>query len=628
MSDEEVPESDSPANSGQPVPEHDAEEAPTSGTLVPDHDVLPSDVAQQKKSQRDFDTIPSSEDPQDVADEEALARGVTGGLSNVVEQKVFGVNPKDIEQRKQQYPETGPIEFGGNTAAMSMIPGIGPFKIAKDTSVPLKILAGAGQQGINSAIQCLSLQGADDLSKGLLGKGDDAGVVASRLAAQGAACFTVGSLLGGVKAGFAPKPPVNPSFYKTNLSGGNPAFTRNYGGGPGSGLISWLGGMGHGFKFPGTVAKTAQDLTQHIADSGINPGEVNPKLFRLGQKTASTVLSNVPAALVGLGIGAYQNRNDEHPFSLNTLAKDAGIAGLAISANKLSSKYLGPIILNAASNGVTEGLGSAIDYGAKAVQGSKIISNGVDGVFNRTIKKAVDDNISPQDYEKFEKYMNDGGLDQQLQDSRIQAVQDTPQAFAKGGEAKPIKELEQPDAVAQLWPEQNLMYNAARSRTYNYLNSLRPQEKDLTKLPYDMDNKDPEKQRQYEKARNMALSPISILNKVKDGSLTPNDMNHYKNLWPEVYDHLSQKLTKKMAEHQFHEEKKPPFHVRQALSLFLGANLESSFLPQNIAAAQNVFVQQNIQKQQMAQKNAAGLQKVADNMQTASQGSTKRLNKN
>ena len=57
-----------------------------------------------------------------------------------------------------------------------------------------------------------------------------------------------------------------------------------------------------------------------------------------------------------------------------------------------------------------------------------------------------------------------------------------------------------------------------------------------------------------------------------------------------------------------HLNEKPPFHIRQGLSLLLGAPLSGEFVPQNIMAAQATFASNQPQQssQQAPTKNKKG----------------------
>lgn len=85
-------------------------------------------------------------------------------------------------------------------------------------------------------------------------------------------------------------------------------------------------------------------------------------------------------------------------------------------------------------------------------------------------------------------------------------------------------------------------------------------------------------------------------------------------------------MTERMMQSQLKEETKPKYKTRQALSLFLGTNLDSTLTPAGIQAAQGVFAKQKAQKQ-MPPNSKSSLSKMGPNSQTASQARDKNLNK-
>ena len=72
------------------------------------------------------------------------------------------------------------------------------------------------------------------------------------------------------------------------------------------------------------------------------------------------------------------------------------------------------------------------------------------------------------------------------------------------------------------------------------------------------------------------------------------------------------------------DDKKPPHHVMQSMSLFMGAPLDSTLSPQNIMAAQKVFMMQKAAVMPPAQTRMKGLEKAPKEHQTADQATQQR----
>ena len=88
---------------------------------------------------------------------------------------------------------------------------------------------------------------------------------------------------------------------------------------------------------------------------------------------------------------------------------------------------------------------------------------------------------------------------------------------------------------------------------------------------------------------------MSIVSEIGHGTLEPEHVKHLAGVSPELTDLLKRKLTEKITHAQV-KNQKPPFHVRQALSLFMGASLSSELTPESISAAQATFAGKDAQQ--------------------------------
>jgi hypothetical protein len=112
------------------------------------------------------------------------------------------------------------------------------------------------------------------------------------------------------------------------------------------------------------------------------------------------------------------------------------------------------------------------------------------------------------------------------------------------------------------------------------------------------------------------------LDHIKGGTLEPEHVKHMQGLYPELADHLRQKIAGKITDAQLANEK-PPYHVRQGLSLFMGSALDSNLTPQNIMAAQASFAAQKSQPMPGAlgkpKKGTASLENEPNQYRTSAQ---------
>lgn len=262
-------------------------------------------------------------------------------------------------------------------------------------------------------------------------------------------------------------------------------------------------------------------------------------------------------------------------------------------------KYGVPVIVKALSSGAPEATGAALNYAAAAAKGASKLSSGINSLFEYGGTKAIEAAASDSDKDKIHQFVNDGSMDDQLQ---AQISQPSPaqaiQGYADGGEvAKPepqeIPQSPAPPAlksvkgIAKIMPDHAAMLAGAKVRVSNYLNSIRPQ-KNTPKLAFDDAPSSTAKERSYQKALELAAAPLGILNHMKTGTLTPELLGHFKSMWPEIHSHISKEITGKITEAQLNGEK-PPYRVRQSMSLFLGAPLDGTFTPQAIQSIQAMY---------------------------------------
>ncbi len=259
-------------------------------------------------------------------------------------------------------------------------------------------------------------------------------------------------------------------------------------------------------------------------------------------------------------------------------------------------------MLKALSSGRVEKLWNVLDDASKISKGAMKINTSVEGLFKAGIAPSIDV-PSDKDREKLKSFVDDGGL----QGSVNQVLQN------------PDK-----DSGNSTDQEHGMDFSQVQGRVATYLQNLRPQ--DTQRLPMDTKHKSPEAERQYNKAVDIALQPLSILDKVKKGNVTQEDMKHFVGMFPELHQYLGEKIQAKLIDGVV-KESKPSFKTRQALSMFLASPLESSLTPGHIQAAQAVFANQKAgQPAPMKPKKASSAsgEKLAQSYLTQEQAAQKR----
>jgi hypothetical protein len=262
-------------------------------------------------------------------------------------------------------------------------------------------------------------------------------------------------------------------------------------------------------------------------------------------------------------------------------------------------------ILSLAAEGDTDDLHSIIEHEANHARAKNSIDSKIEALLSG--KASNEAPVDSKERDRVKQYVEDNELEQQLK-------AESPQGYAQGGQVANDKPIIK-DRVASAYPSQAMMLGGAKARVANYLNRLKPQKQ--PGLPFDSEMPDEHSERVYNHAIDAAARPLSVLDQVKDGSIEPHKFKHFVQMHPELHELLKKKITQRITEGQVNEDKKPPFQMRQALSVFMTNPLERSFTPQAILAAQGTFQPQQPTQGQQGQPQGGGGKK----------GSTKQLGK-
>ena len=624
----EVPESDLPASEGQEVPQNDL--PPSQGMA----EVPESDLPDENPPQSKYGGIGQ----QVLAGVEGAGQGYLGPVATAAEKGlnaigVPGVSNEDIKGRANANPGTHAIgEVAGTlTGALT---GTGEIGVIAKVLPEFTALGKLGSTVIRGAIESGLLQTGDEISNAMIGNGDPQAPVSSALAhITGAALLGGGA--GGLfhvtgQAGMKALQELENSKMGTRarnlLSGIGMASKMHEHGVPleeAEGFVNDLNGAfkqeffdKHGFKDLSAFTENPF-LGQELKYKDIKPGIdlFNSTINTARKDTGKTIGEVGGYAAAGIpGAVAGRIAGDRLLKPLVEKIIDKSITS--------SNKYLLPTIVKSLSEGHLDNLLTHIDYASKVAKGANSINKAVDGLFQggrHELFESLD-----KDDDKLDDLIKDGSLPNQIQTQ----FQEQPSQFAAGGEVNQQATNKAQDSFSQLYPEQSTLLSAAKARVYNYLNSVRPQPP-ASKLPYDKHSKDPIQERSYRSALKIANQPLSVLNDIKRGVLTLDNLKHMAQMYPELHDHLSKKINERIVQNQVHEEK-PSYKVRQGLSLFLGAPLDTTMTPQSIMAAQSIYAPKQAPQDQTsgkAKKNTSPLSKVSGSYMTKDQAREQRENK-
>lgn len=346
-------------------------------------------------------------------------------------------------------------------------------------------------------------------------------------------------------------------------------------------------------------------LDEMLSGKTSNGSKLADALFHLGPK----VVGAGAGATAGYAIGEREG------------GTGGGIAGAALGAfgayraSDLVGKYIEegigrkitkaavPAVLKLLSTGEVKGIPQIVNYAESMSNGAKNINNAVDNAFTIGGPKYLNHDFSEASREALKKYVAEGKFNQQLDnqknEDKSQASVPPTEGFAHGGEVMAPKLVEpskkpagklvpKNEHISTVFPEQGMLLGAAKGRINNYLNQIRPQEVHA-KRPFDDHMPDKVKEKSYHRALDIANKPLSVMDHIKNGTLEPEHVQHMNALYPELTNHLKKKISEKIVKAQM-ENEKPPYKVRQSLSLFMGSALDSNLTPQNIMAAQATFM--------------------------------------
>lgn len=578
-------------------------------------DILPSFEAtkpiQDASLPKFEDTTPTKEEKYGTPGQQAItalegsAKGFAGPLATLAETKLLGVPKEDITGRA----ETNPWTHGASEAAglgAGFLTGTGEAGlIAKGVSKILPnieragLLAKVGTNALKAATESGLLQGGDEVSNALLGQGSSFPAVASHIAEAGALGLFTGGLFGATQGALASKSSKLALETLENQRLGSKAK-------------AFLAGMGAASEASHEVEPVAKAaLLRNARKYGAASDTVDQarqfdsgaRFFNDGMTKLSSKVAGAISAPIGGAIGSHLGGI---PGAIGgyKLAKDylEGYLGKLIDKplTGMSQRYVFPAMLKALSSGKVDKLWNVLDDATKISKGAVKINNSVESLFKSGITPYVSP-VSDRDREKLQSFIEDGGI-----------------------QPKVNEVLSQHAPESESSEDHGMDFSQVQGRVSAYLTNLRPQIKQG--LPLDTKHEDPRDKRAFDSAVTIALQPLSIMEKVKSGRVTKEDMSHFIGMFPELHQYLGTKVNERLIDSVLKDEK-PNYETRQGLSLFLGSPLDSTMTPASIQAAQNVFAQQKARQPAPAKPKkatSASGEKLAQSYLTQEQAAQKR----
>ncbi len=154
------------------------------------------------------------------------------------------------------------------------------------------------------------------------------------------------------------------------------------------------------------------------------------------------------------------------------------------------------------------------------------------------------------------------------------------------GNPNKVDNIADNNQLGHYMPEHQAVLSSTLSNQVKYLDTLRPKPRQAGPLDKPIEPTAMEKAR-YNRALDIANDPVSVMEKVKDGSIQPSDIQDLKNLYPSLYPKMQQQLLQNISEAHANEET-IPYTTKMGLSLFLVQPLDSTMNASSIMAAQPV----------------------------------------
>ena len=487
---------------------------------------------------------------QAIAGLEGAAQGVAGPLATLAETKLLGVNPEDIAGREHANPWT---HHAGEAAGliggyMSGAGELGLIARGAEAAATAAKFGKIGSMALKGVLEAAALQGSTEASHYITGY-DPAQTASSALANMGYA-----GIMGGATGGLFGLGDITNSTGLKAIEDGK-LVTR---------AEKYLTNLG---------VKTQEQGAEKIADLAV--GKIGHVIAEGTGATAGAAIGSTLGGGYGATAGAISGYNIARKYVDPVLDKI-----LKKRMTSFTQKYVIPPLTKSLTSGNLQGLPSAVAYGMKAAKGAKLMDKALDSVFIPGMSSVFNAAVDPQAKERVKQNIEDGVLDQQMQQP------DSAPQFAKGGAVTQPNE----DHFALAFPAENAMMQSAKARVYNHLKMLKPQQKQG--LAFDHKAPTKEQERIYDQALDIATNPLQVINHLKNGSLSSSHILQMNQMWPELNDQLRKKVTERITNMQL-EGKKPPYKIRQGLAILLGTALDSAMTPQGIMAAQAAFQSQS-----------------------------------
>lgn len=551
-----------------------------------------------------------------IAGLEAVGKGLAGPLATGAE-RLAGVNPEDIRGREEANPVTSIV---GNVAGLVSPVGQGAL-LGKAGSLAAKgaerlvpqlvekgILAGAAKGAVKLAAENALYQSGDEVSKMLVNDPNQS--MSSAIANVGLATLLgagAGSILGAAnplwKASVGEKASQMVTDFKTRMQEHLELPVDN--------TIHTIS--------PETVAKDVYDpftKTNIKIETTSQVSEPHPKYDpftkeyvegsridskpiedTLGGKLADMFIKHadgMAGKTLASAIGAVTGKMTHIPFG--------GQIGMVLGEKMLSPilesvlPAIGKPIMEKLSS--AEGLKAATSYSMSVLKGIQLSENAIQNLFKSGTK------ILPDNKQPTEETRN------KLQSSLDKYQKDPVKLSQIGGD------------LGHYMPNHAVAAGSTALNAVNLINSLKPEPHQKAPLDPVVEVSQATKS-QYNRLLDIAQQPLTVIQSIKDNTITSHDVMAIQKLYPDLYNGLKQKMMNSIIDHTSKGET-IPYDTRLGISIFMGQPMDSTMAPESILNAQPNSQQQPVQQdkpQKMTQGASNQMIKGSKGLQTQAQAS-------
>jgi hypothetical protein len=139
------------------------------------------------------------------------------------------------------------------------------------------------------------------------------------------------------------------------------------------------------------------------------------------------------------------------------------------------------------------------------------------------------------------------------------------------------------------------------TRATNYLETVQPKQPKASPMDTALPRPKGAHDDMYNHVLKIVEQPLYIMDKLKAGTMIPEEVNAFKTVYPKLYSDVCDQITNHLIDHKANN-KQVPYRVKVGLSMFLGQPLDSTMTPQSLQAIQAA----NGKAAQQAQQGGGG----------------------